>query len=1239
MKQVFIMVLLGLACWIQLPAQGLFSNIHGNPEDNFPTAVKAFGDGLYVSGYRIIGGAEYGTFTKFDLATGNFVWTRFVELQSRLVDFEYDAANDEFLVIGYSYPFSASFDNRSILLKIDDSGNQVFSRLFNQPGRDLFERIVLHPNPINPNFPYYISGVKNATTTPSSDDVVVLYNIDAAGTVNWAREYAYSANPTDDEFQRGLIAYTNNSLILTGNVTNNDGMLVQVSGLDGSVINSVRIALPLDINNGKLLPNNMLALVGEDYSNVIHDGFVLLLNANLSVVARYRFDNILSFKDIWLDQFNRLYTVGKTKTTPTGINYPVIHRLLYSGIAPFTITVDWSKYIDETGPSEYYINFAACNMSVTPSYDRIFYADSRMENGADPTPSGFGGQDLLVGSFDLDLTTACAIDIPSPTSLFGLQQFNEIVSSKSFTEPNPATPPILQPFPTGTNVFCEQAPCECDFVWKPTNNCWEMEFTATCTPAQGGVYTYAWDFDCTGPLPPQVVNVAAPTHTITHQFPCGGGTFNVCLQVTQPNGTICNLMHQVTVPDSCCGQASGSLTCHPGNPYKYDFTINVTPPSNTTGCAYTLTSAFPLSNVVYSAGTITGCVSVTDPVPLNLGFTLVSNCVCIGTGLPVPCTQQLSLPTKCCKEIYVPDVVVCENDATLDVPIQVLNGAVLNNITKVEWFILPKPSGGCPASYWGGVPYQSDWGSTLKPLHLLPAFMNGDYCVYAVVMLNDGPCTQIFSNIAMVQFCATTTCSLTIAGPTVFCYSGTPIVPGLLTAAFNVPANACTLPLLQWINPDGSPGPSGGSTYQPTVGLVMSDPANDCYEDFVYTLDVTDACGTHSCQLTVRLHSDNGPDGTLTIRPPDAPPLCPGQAVILDYMPECADDPPGWTWYSSTTGPPPPAQIPGAGTSNTVYYTNNLNQTTWFMVEKMNGPGVCPNDQVHLKVDVRDPLAITNFQAEPVPVCDPTGVQMTVDFKPLPPDPTCSVTVEWYKDGNLVGVTSPPASSPSSFTYTPLPPLSIEGNYYCIIKNDCCDERDTSQVVVIDPPCFAEIIGPCFMCNTTPVMLSMIIYNLPPTTNCTYQWTTVVGGNIISPANQMSITVDGWGYYCCTATCTDINNNVCTKTQCFNLAQCFFDASGCHRTVDIDDPVKEPVQVLVFPNPTTGTVTLEIGPEPLRNGQVRVVDFSGRLLFYEKIPPGQDNPVFSLAALPSGLYFIQVLEDGVPVWVGKVVRQ
>ncbi|MBK6994708.1 MAG: PKD domain-containing protein [Lewinellaceae bacterium] len=184
-------------------------------------------------------------------------------------------------------------------------------------------------------------------------------------------------------------------------------------------------------------------------------------------------------------------------------------------------------------------------------------------------------------------------------------------------------------------------PCDCDFTWN-LGNCSNVTFNANCQNPMAGNYTYSWDIFCDN-NPELTVVVGAPNNAFSYGFDCGAGTYTVCLKVTDPAGNICTTTHTVVVPNTCCGSASGSMICHPTDPYKYNFTINVTPDISVSNCNYVLTSAYPLSNLVYLGNTITGCIAVTDPVPTALNFTLQS----IVSAMSPACRQLLPKQYGC----------------------------------------------------------------------------------------------------------------------------------------------------------------------------------------------------------------------------------------------------------------------------------------------------------------------------------------------------------------------------------------------------------------------------------------------------------------------------------------------------------------------------------------------------------------------------------------------------------------
>ena len=796
------------------------------------------------------------------------------------------------------------------------------------------------------------------------------------------------------------------------------------------------------------------------------------------------------------------------------------------------------------------------------------------------------------------------------------------------------------------DICAPPPPCDCDFTWN-TGNCFNVTFNANCINPVGGNYTYSWDIFCDN-NPELTVVVGAPNHAFTYTFPCGGGTFQVCLKVTDPFGTMCTITHTVVVPNTCCGSVSGTLACHPTDEYKYDFTVNVVVPPGLANCTHTLTSPYPLTIISNSGGTITGTVTVTDPVPLGLGFTLQSNCICTLTGLPTTCTQSFSLATVCCKEIFVNDQFPCEeNDGYYYVPITASWWSPLNGAYWVDWYAMPKPASGiCPSPPWGVTPfYSTSTTGPLTPLTLFPNTLPGDLCIYAVVSVDDGPCTQVTSNVAMVQLCKPSACTL---NDQEYCYMGTPIVPGPITLTFTGAQPSC-ISTLEWFDENGTPQspPTPLNVFQPVNGLSLPPGFTGCYMDFFYTVILTDDCGPHECKSRVRLYNDDAPIGTLTLLPPDISPVCWAEDATLKFTPNCAGDPAQWVWYErdcigNVT------VIPSAGITNNCFNVNELHNGTWYGVGAVNG--VCPNTEEML-VEVVAPAVILNFTA----VADPCAeVQVVLSASVTPGTISCSnlpfpctYTYEWYKDGFLIG-TTPFGSASESFTYiNPFPgppPTSMAGNYYCIIKEDCCPRNSIpTWVVPIRAACEPTVMGPCFICSNQPVtlMAQMVLPpNIPCPDFCTFTWYDAIYDNALPGwvMNNMigggaNLAVTAGGHYFLVSDC-----NGCIKKVQFDLLECM-SGPGC-GPVSVEELMpKDESPLRIFPNPNPGLFTVEL-PQPATPGMTfRVTDLAGRLVLEKQTEAGSQQQTVQAGNLPDGLYFLQVVQGGRVLAVEKFVKQ
>jgi hypothetical protein len=116
-----------------------------------------------------------------------------------------------------------------------------------------------------------------------------------------------------------------------------------------------------------------------------------------------------------------------------------------------------------------------------------------------------------------------------------------------------------------------------------------------------------------------------------------------------------------------------------------------------------------------------------------------------------------------------------------------------------------------------------------------------------------------------------------------------------------------------------------------------------------------------------------------------------------------------------------------------------------------------------------------------------------------------------------------------------------------------------------------------------------------------------------------------------------------------NRVDIYFDQNPAVSTNRVETIVQFPVDlkpetqasrgILIFPNPTTGTINVKL-PEPAKPGaSIRITDLAGRLVQEQTTEPGSEQQIVHAGNLPSGMYFLQILSQGRVVAVDKFVKQ
>jgi hypothetical protein len=587
-------------------------------------------------------------------------------------------------------------------------------------------------------------------------------------------------------------------------------------------------------------------------------------------------------------------------------------------------------------------------------------------------------------------------------------------------------------------------------------------------------------------------------------FPCG--TTFVTVTATDEAGNTSECFFPVEVDCSCAEILFQSITCDPEIPNLYHFSIELQNLSGSNTCGLTvvntqegetvvtLTTSGPFNN--FGIALIEGTIEVTGSLPAVFELAVEISCLC-SPGNFETCTLPVSLPVPCCDIVEVADADVCSTSDLAEIPLNPVSA--LGAITRVSWFVKA-----CSELSFSDIPYQDAFTNTLEPLVIFPSFLSGDICVYAVVYFDNPSCPFILSNQATIRLCEPGEWT---ANSQELCYGDEPVQPAPITLSS---PSGCSPFEVEWYDPEGNLVQTGGLTFEPTDSLSLSNPAIDCYEDVYYTAIISGPCGEQEVEALVRIFSANAPKGALAMDPVEELPLCAGEDVTLRFEPGCLEENGTWKWYSSEDDDVY-TLLAGAGANNEVWNSNELGQDTWFLVETRNG--ACPLDTVKLLVEVRPALAgeIAAVYDDP---CDPGKAELEVVFEPGA-DPDCGVSVEWYRNGELIHTVPAPASSPSVFSYGG---AELDGHYYAVLKSDCCEEEYQTQVAYLAPHAYAVIEGPCFLCEGEQVTLTGEVVDLPSGVSCSYEWTTL-GGAIVQGGDSEQIVVEVSGTYIFTATC------------------------------------------------------------------------------------------------------------------------
>lgn len=387
-----------------------FQRLFGNGLDNRFNKVIRVGDDYYVLGTDEPneGATPHATLSRLNFQ-GQTQWTIRLSVPSVWNDI---ALTDEgnLLLVGGTSPYDGNAN--SLIGLASPAGNFLWVRYYNLADREILTKVIRHPNPVNPAFPYYILGATQQLVGSSNDDINLL-NIDAAGNFNWRKLLGSTA---DEEFYRDLEVLSNGNLLMVGHA-GSTAVTVQVNNT-GTVLSGNSYGVGMRINDAVERPGGGYILAGS--STPANPAQISRLNASFQPVWSRTLPQLAFLNRVWIGPDQAIYAMGFGNVD--GVNRNVVIKIIENNNTP---SIQWVKYLDggETAYANGNIFFLAP--------DQIAYVDGRTAN-----PSGFGQSDAFLSISSLDLETCVTKAGPSLSmSSFSLSSNAYVVTDAAASIP------------------------------------------------------------------------------------------------------------------------------------------------------------------------------------------------------------------------------------------------------------------------------------------------------------------------------------------------------------------------------------------------------------------------------------------------------------------------------------------------------------------------------------------------------------------------------------------------------------------------------------------------------------------------------------------------------------------------------------------------------------------------------------------------------------------------------------
>lgn len=376
-----------------LLAQPPFQKLYGDAKPQGYTEVRVHNGDIYACGYLGENPEVLGVFSRFDI-NGQLQWTTMIEDTTvQWLDFV-PTTDNAFLVVGRSTPVGLpggqQYNNLSVISKITDTGAVLWTRYYENLGRESFARAIRLTTVPAGTGEYYVLGVENPNNSPSMTDRVVLYNFDINGNIIWKR---LLQSGSDNEFVRGMLAVGPSSFVIMGNVDQR-GKWVVLDANGNPTAQDYEYSPTLTLfQDGAVMPNRDLLLGGMYRQGSTQNALLTRIDPAtglaqwaLTIPGRTRIWHVTE-----MDGDGAFYALSMGNYA--GVDRPIVHKFQQSLVSNFPILL-WSRYMED-GETAYEVG----TLRLYNNSD-LLYHDNRTDN-----PSGFGMMDALIGRMDREFSS------------------------------------------------------------------------------------------------------------------------------------------------------------------------------------------------------------------------------------------------------------------------------------------------------------------------------------------------------------------------------------------------------------------------------------------------------------------------------------------------------------------------------------------------------------------------------------------------------------------------------------------------------------------------------------------------------------------------------------------------------------------------------------------------------------------------------------------------------------------